>query len=117
MFIDTGEELLKKELMKQFENDMGNECQLNVCSDWSNERNFLKYGYKEFVNIAVNDFTRQELPVNLSLTYDEVVEFGAYLRALRNSHTPSMTQEDLAKAIDRSKMTISQFEKELLNFD
>jgi len=38
--------------------------------------------------------------------------FGAYLRALRNSHTPSMTQEELAKAIDRSKMTISQFEKE-----
>lgn len=82
MFIDTGEELLKKELMKQFENDMGNECQLNVCSDWSNERNFLKYGYKEFVNIAVNDFTRQELPVNLSLTYDEVVQLNDFLTQL-----------------------------------
>lgn len=38
--------------------------------------------------------------------------FGAYLRALRSAHVPCMTQEDLAKAINRSKMTISQFEKE-----
>lgn len=37
--------------------------------------------------------------------------FGTYLRVLRNSHMPSMTQEALAKAINRSKMTISQFEK------
>ncbi|MBQ8540800.1 MAG: helix-turn-helix domain-containing protein [Clostridia bacterium] len=38
--------------------------------------------------------------------------FGAYLRELRNSRSPSMTQEELANAIGRSKMTISQFEKE-----
>ena len=37
--------------------------------------------------------------------------FGAYLRELRNSHLPSMTQEELANAIGRGKMTISQFEK------
>lgn len=37
--------------------------------------------------------------------------FGAYLRSLRKNQTPSMTQEQLAKAINRSKMTVSQFEK------
>lgn len=37
--------------------------------------------------------------------------FGTYLRTLRKIHTPPLTQEQLAKAIDRSKMTISQFEK------
>jgi|BioPla2DNA2_1021312.scaffolds.fasta_scaffold21129_4 transcriptional regulator with XRE-family HTH domain len=38
--------------------------------------------------------------------------FGNYLRELRNSKTPSMSQEELATAIGRKKMTISQFEKE-----
>lgn len=37
--------------------------------------------------------------------------FGAYLRSLRKNQTPPMTQEQLAKAINRSKMTVSQFEK------
>ena len=37
--------------------------------------------------------------------------FGEYLRELRNSREPRMTQEMLANAIGRSKMTISQFEK------
>lgn len=37
--------------------------------------------------------------------------FGTYLRSLRKSQTPPMTQEELAKSIDRSKMTVSQFEK------
>ena len=37
--------------------------------------------------------------------------FGEYLRKLRNSREPRMTQEMLANAIGRSKMTISQFEK------
>ena len=37
--------------------------------------------------------------------------FGAYLRSLRKNQTPTMTQEQLAKAINRSKMTVSQFEK------
>ncbi len=36
--------------------------------------------------------------------------FGGYLRELRNSHSPCMTQEELANAIGRGKMTISQFE-------
>jgi len=36
--------------------------------------------------------------------------FGVYLRSLRKNQTPPMTQEQLAKAINRSKMTISQFE-------
>lgn len=36
--------------------------------------------------------------------------FGEYLRSLRKSQNPSMTQEQLAKAIGRSKMTVSQFE-------
>lgn len=40
------------------------------------------------------------------------VSFGTYLKELRNSRSPSMTQEELANAIGRSKMTISQFEKE-----
>lgn len=38
------------------------------------------------------------------------ISFGAYLRELRNARSPSMTQEELANAIGRSKMTISQFE-------
>lgn len=37
--------------------------------------------------------------------------FGAYLRSLRKNQTPPMTQEQLAKTINRSKMTVSQFEK------
>ena len=37
--------------------------------------------------------------------------FGTYLRSLRKNQTPPMTQEQLAKAINRSKMTVSQFEK------
>ena len=36
--------------------------------------------------------------------------FGDYLKSLRRSHTPPMTQETLAVAVGRSKMTISQFE-------
>lgn len=36
--------------------------------------------------------------------------FGDYLRELRKKQSPSMTQEQLAEAIGRSKMTISQFE-------
>ncbi len=36
--------------------------------------------------------------------------FGAYLRLLRQKQNPSMTQEQLAMAIGRGKMTISQFE-------
>lgn len=42
----------------------------------------------------------------------ETSSFGLYLRKLRCSHMPSMTQEELAKAVGRTKMTISQFEKE-----
>lgn len=37
--------------------------------------------------------------------------FGEYLRSLRKLQTPPMTQENLANAVGRSKMTISQFEK------
>lgn len=37
--------------------------------------------------------------------------FGEYLRYLRLSRSPVMTQEMLAKAIGRGKMTISQFEQ------
>ncbi|WP_273227046.1 helix-turn-helix domain-containing protein [Mogibacterium timidum] len=37
--------------------------------------------------------------------------FGEYLRELRKTREPQMTQEMLAQAIGRSKMTISQFEK------
>lgn len=37
--------------------------------------------------------------------------FGEYLRSLRKGQNPPMTQEHLAKAIGRSKMTVSQFEK------
>ena len=40
------------------------------------------------------------------------LSFGAYLRMLRLSRTPAITQEALAKAVGRSKMTISQFEQE-----
>lgn len=36
--------------------------------------------------------------------------FGAYLRMLRQLQEPVMTQEQLAEAIGRGKMTISQFE-------
>ncbi len=39
------------------------------------------------------------------------MSFGEYLKELRNSCVPSMTQETLANAIGRTKMTISQFEK------
>lgn len=38
--------------------------------------------------------------------------FGKYLQSLRKKQTPSMTQEQLANAIHRSKMTVSQFESE-----
>lgn len=37
--------------------------------------------------------------------------FGSYLRSLRTEMDPPMTQEMLAKAIGRKKMTISQFEQ------
>jgi transcriptional regulator with XRE-family HTH domain len=37
-------------------------------------------------------------------------KFGNYLRELRLSRHPQVTQEQLAEAIGRSKMTISQFE-------
>lgn len=37
-------------------------------------------------------------------------EFGEYLKKLRSNHQPAMTQEELATAIGRGKMTISQFE-------
>lgn len=37
--------------------------------------------------------------------------FGSYLRSLRNAKDPPMTQEMLAEAIGRKKMTISQFEQ------
>ncbi len=37
--------------------------------------------------------------------------FGEYLRFLRQTRSPAMTQETLAKAIGRGKMTISQFEQ------
>lgn len=36
--------------------------------------------------------------------------FGIYLKSLRLSRSPQMTQESLAEAVGRSKMTISQFE-------
>lgn len=39
------------------------------------------------------------------------ISFGEYLKELRNSCVPCMTQEALANAIGRTKMTISQFEK------
>lgn len=39
------------------------------------------------------------------------LSFGSYLRSLRNAMDPPMTQEMLAKAIGRQKMTISQFEQ------
>ena len=38
-------------------------------------------------------------------------EFGKYLKELRHSRNPHVTQEELAKAIGRVKMTISQFEQ------
>ena len=41
----------------------------------------------------------------------EPTTFGEYLRYLRLSRSPVMTQEVLAKAIGRGKMTISQFEQ------
>lgn len=37
--------------------------------------------------------------------------FGDYLRHLRLSRSPVITQEELAKSIGRGKMTISQFEQ------
>lgn len=37
--------------------------------------------------------------------------FGEYLKFLRLSRTPPVTQEALADAIGRGKMTISQFEQ------
>lgn len=37
--------------------------------------------------------------------------FGSYLRSIRLSRKPSITQESLANAVGRSKMTISQFEQ------
>jgi transcriptional regulator with XRE-family HTH domain len=41
----------------------------------------------------------------------EQQSFGNYLRELRKSKKPSMSQEELATAVDRKKMTISQFEQ------
>lgn len=41
----------------------------------------------------------------------ELSTFGEYLRYLRTSRIPMMTQEELAKAVGRGKMTISQFEQ------
>lgn len=38
------------------------------------------------------------------------ISFGEYLRQLRCSRVPQITQEELANAIGRKKMTISQFE-------
>lgn len=38
-------------------------------------------------------------------------KFGEYLRYLRTTRNPVVTQESLAKAIGRGKMTISQFEQ------
>lgn len=38
------------------------------------------------------------------------ISFGEYLRQLRCSRVPQVTQEELANAIGRKKMTISQFE-------
>lgn len=37
--------------------------------------------------------------------------FGMYMRSLRLSRSPVVTQEALANAVGRSKMTISQFEQ------
>lgn len=37
--------------------------------------------------------------------------FGEYLRNLRKSKKPPMTQEQLAASIGRTKMTVSQFEQ------
>lgn len=36
--------------------------------------------------------------------------FGSYLRKLRESQTPKMTQQQLAEAVGKVKMTISQIE-------
>lgn len=36
--------------------------------------------------------------------------FGSYLRSLRKKQVPPMSQEKLAEAVGRGKMTISQFE-------
>lgn len=41
----------------------------------------------------------------------EYENFGSYLKELRLQHTPPMTQEQLADAIGRGKMTICQFEQ------
>ncbi len=38
------------------------------------------------------------------------VSFGSYLRELRKAKDPPLTQEMLAEAIGRQKMTISQYE-------
>lgn len=38
-------------------------------------------------------------------------EFGIYLRKLRSTRQPPVTQETLAVAVGRNKMTISQFEQ------
>lgn len=38
--------------------------------------------------------------------------FGNCLRMFRQAHEPSLTQEQLAIAIERSKMTVCQFEQE-----
>lgn len=40
-----------------------------------------------------------------------VNEFGIYLRKLRSTRQPPVTQETLALAVGRNKMTISQFEQ------
>lgn len=39
------------------------------------------------------------------------VTFGSYLKMLRQKHNPMITQEQLAVAISRTKMTICQFEQ------
>lgn len=41
----------------------------------------------------------------------EVKTFGSYLRLLRSTREPQITQEMLADAIGRKKMTISQYEQ------
>ena len=40
----------------------------------------------------------------------EQLSFGTFLRSLRKAQDPPMTQEMLARAVGRNKMTISQFE-------
>ena len=59
-----------------------------------------KKSYNKYVNLHTY-FLRNDMKDN---------EFGEYLKKLRKSQIPKMSQEDLAKKIGRGKMTISQFE-------